>query len=71
MSLPKNPVVEGLKEGLRVAVLSALVVVVEALSTNSFNWKFTAVTAGVAGLKAVDKWIHTSPDIKLKGLLPF
>lgn len=66
-----DPLVEAVKEGLRVAVLGALGVVVESLVANTFSWKVTAVAAGVAALKAVDKWIHTNPNIELKGLLPW
>lgn len=63
--------VEAIKEGLRVAALAALGVVVLALESGSTNWKVIAVAAGVAALRAIDKLVHESPNFKAKGLLPW
>lgn len=71
MSPKTSPTVEAVKEGLRVAALGALGVVVDALTTNSFSWRLTGIAAGVAALRALDKWIHLSDKTSLKGLLPW
>jgi hypothetical protein len=66
-----KPLLEAIKEGLRVAILAALGVLTEALASGQLNWKLTGIAAAVASLKALDKYIHEDKDIKAKGLLPF
>ncbi len=49
--------VKGLEEFGRVAVLAALPVITDGV-LNGFGWRQIAIVAGIAALKAVDKWLH-------------
>lgn len=69
--LGKSPLFEAIKEGLRIAFLAAVGVVWLALMTGSIDWRVTGAAAGIAALKAVDKYFHENPNIKASGLLPW
>lgn len=49
---------EALKELARVAALAVLPIMIEALQSGTFDAKLIAVTAAVAVLRAVDKYLH-------------
>jgi hypothetical protein len=53
---------EGIKQGLRVVVLSILPVIISGLNTQTgeinINWRVVAVVGLVALLSFIDKWLH-------------
>lgn len=62
---------EALKELGRVVVLAVLPVVIVALESNAIDWKVVGLTALLAVLKALDKYVHERKDIAAKGVVPF
>lgn len=66
-----NPYVEGAKEIARVAMIAVIPIAITGLETNTLDWRVICVTAIVAILKGIDKFIHKSEDIKSSGLVPF
>jgi hypothetical protein len=70
------PVVEALKEMARVALIAIVPLLIEGLSAWAINWKAIAIVAGVAVLRAVDKYLHlegkiTGNETETKGLTQF
>ena len=66
----KQAIIEGLKELGRIALISAVPIIILSLETATFDYKALFVAVAVAVLKAIDKLIHKS-DLKLNGLVPF
>jgi hypothetical protein len=66
----KQAIIEGLKELGRIALISAVPIIILSLETATFDYKALFVAVAVAVLKAIDKLIHKS-DIELNGLVPF
>lgn len=69
--MDKKALWEAAKEFARVSVLAALPVIADAVATNTFDWKLTGIAALVAGLRAIDRYIHESKDVNATGLVPF
>lgn len=67
-----KPVSEALKEVLRLVVFGVVGIVI----TYGINY-FTAVPQTQTSviilfvLRAIDKWVHSNPDVKATGLVPF
>lgn len=75
MTIPA-PLLEALKEGLRVIVLSLIPVVLIQLEQGSLNLKSIGLVGVISGLRFLDKWLHElgkeKEDNKLmKGLTGF
>lgn len=71
-----DPTKEAILSGLRVVVLAIIPVVIVLLEGGEENWKVIAVTIAVAGLKALDEYIHTlgknrESETLIKGLTRF
>jgi hypothetical protein len=71
-----KPLVEALKEAGRIAMLAILPVAIEQFSAGKFDWRVIASVAGLAVLKAVDKYIHLTGKLDdnaqmTKGLTQF
>lgn len=49
---------ESLKELARTGLMAAIPVVVQALSTNTVDWRSVVVGVAIAVLSAIDKWLH-------------
>lgn len=49
---------EAIKEFGRVIVLAIIPILISNLTEDTFNWKVVAVTAALAGLRFIDKWMH-------------
>lgn len=54
----KDPVIKGLKELARIAVLAALPLIIASLETGVIEWKAITLVAVIAVLKAIDKAVH-------------
>lgn len=54
----KDPVIKGLTELARVAVLAVLPLVIASLEVGEIDWRLIAFTAAVAVLRAIDKAVH-------------
>ena len=69
----KEALIEGLKEFARVAVLAAIPLLVSGLQSNepTIDWRLIGITAIIAGLKALDKFVYKNDDIPAKGLTQF
>ena len=68
----KDAFVEATLEFGRVVVLATLPILTEAILSGSIDWRIIAVTATVAGLRWVDKFLHTkAPEGKSGGLTRF
>jgi hypothetical protein len=66
-----HQVVETLKEFLRIVLIAVIPVVIDGLQTGVVNWQIIAVAAGVAALRALDKFLHegnVATPLDLKGL---
>lgn len=61
---------ESLKELLRVVLIAVLPVLYTSLDQGTVDWKAVGIVAVVAGLRAVDKWLHES-GVADKGLTRF
>lgn len=53
-----KPVLEGLKEALRVTLMAIVATVIEQLSTGEINYKALGIVAGITFLRFVDKVLH-------------
>lgn len=67
---------EAIKEGLRVAVLAVIPVVVTGLQDNELQWNLVWVTGAIALLRFADKYLHEkgkkeNKPIMSKGLTRF
>lgn len=52
-------VLEGIKQFIRVILLSLIPLLIAQLQmTGGFDWKTFAVTAAIAVLSGIDKWLH-------------
>lgn len=65
-----NPYIEGLKELARIAIIAVVPILISGLEAGALDWKLILVSAIIAILKAVDKFVHKS-DLKANGLIPF
>lgn len=54
----KDPLVKGLTELARVAVLAALPIVLMALESGEWNWEAIGLAVAIAVLRALDKILH-------------
>jgi hypothetical protein len=67
-----NEIKEALKELGRVALLAVLPVIISSIESNNFDYKLILVVAGVAVLRALDKYLHLqAPDGVSGGLTRF
>jgi len=71
-----KPLIEGLKEMGRVALLAVIPLLIEGISSWEINWKALAIVGGVAVLRAIDKFLHLEgklegDETKTKGLTLF
>lgn len=69
--LDKKALLEAAKEAGRTGILAALGVIVDSLASSTFSWRVTLVAAAVAALRAIDRYLHESKEVKAKGLIPF
>ena len=53
-----QPIVEALKELLRVVLLATIPVIVTSVESGAVDAKIIATVALLAGLRFVDKWLH-------------
>jgi hypothetical protein len=75
MKIPK-PLLEALKEGLRVILLAVIPLLISSLQIQKFDWVSIAVVACITALRFVDKYLHEvgvqDKDARLiKGLTQF
>jgi len=71
-----EPVIEGVKELGRVALIAVIPIIIAGLETNTFSWKLILVVAAIAILKGLDKFVHKTGveqdnDSLSKGLTRF
>jgi len=64
---------EGVKQSLRLALISAVPLIIEQLRTGVLDWKIIITASAIALLGGLDKWLHESDKgiTKHKGLVPF
>jgi hypothetical protein len=55
----EKPDLEALKELLRVFLLAVIPVMIDSLSQGEINPRLLILTASIALLRALDKWLHT------------
>ena len=55
-----KPLSEAVKEFFRVVVIAIIPVVVDGLSRNVIDMRLVAVAGSIAGLRAIEKWLHES-----------
>jgi hypothetical protein len=53
-----SPIIEGLKQAGRVALIAVIPLVIAGLQAGSVDWKAVAIAAGIAFLAGIDKWLH-------------
>lgn len=53
-----TPIVEGLKQLLRVGLVAIIPLVITGLQTGTIDWKAVAVAGAIAILMGIDKWLH-------------
>lgn len=61
---------EGGKEFVRVAILAAVPLLIVQLEAGKVEYRLIVITAVVAGLRAVDRYIHQNDNVPLSGLSP-
>jgi len=66
-----NPYVEGAKEIARVAMIAVIPIAITGLETNTLDWRVICVTAIIAILKGLDKFVHKNESMKSNGIIPF
>lgn len=54
----KQAIIEALKELLRVVLIAVLPILISSLESGKIDYKIILVTAAIALLRAVDKWMH-------------
>lgn len=59
----RDALVEGLKELIRMALITFLPIAIDSLVSGEINLRFLAISGGVALLKALDKTLHEN-DVK-------
>lgn len=70
------PVVEGVKESLRLAVIAAIPLIIAGINAGYIDWRLVVGAAVIAVLKGFDKYLHKtgvveeSPSLQ-KGLVRF
>ena len=74
--LMSGPVVEAVKEFLRVIALAILPVIIVSVEEGALDLRIIVVTGLLAGLRLVDKWLHETGKISedpqlIKGLTRF
>ena len=72
----ESPLGKAIKEVGRVVVLAVLPILIANLESGVFDWRLIAVTAGLALLKAIDKFFHEigkneGDEVLIKGLTRF
>jgi hypothetical protein len=68
----KDALVEATKEFARVIVLALVPIFIVQIEAGSFDWRVLAFTGAIAGLRWVDKFLHTkAPEGKSGGLTRF
>jgi len=50
--------VEGLKEVLRTSIMALIPVVILSLQEGEVDWRLIGISAAIALLSGVDKWLH-------------
>ena len=55
-----KPIIEATKEFGRVVIIAIIPILISNLSDSSFNWKAIAIVGAIAGLKFIDKLLHTA-----------
>ena len=54
-----NAIQEASLEFARVCVLAAIPIMIDGLTSGKFDWKLIGITAAIAGLRWIDKYLHT------------
>ena len=63
---------EAVKEFLRIAVLAAIPIIIDGLTAGLVDVRLVAITAAIALLRAIDKFLHeTAPTGTAGGLTRF
>ena len=57
MTIPA-PLLEAIKEGFRIVVLSVIPVLLIQLEQDEVNFRALALVGIIAGLRFIDKWLH-------------
>lgn len=63
----KEILIEAGKELLRVVVLAIIPVLIASLEAGLIDWRLIVVTAGIAFLRGVDKYLHLKAPEGLAG----
>lgn len=61
----RSSLLEAAKELARVVVLSVIPVLISSLESNMIDWRTIGVIAAIAGLRAIDKYLHELGKEKL------
>lgn len=67
-------IIETVKELLRTGLIAAIPVLVDGLSAGLIDWRLAGIAAGIAVLRALDKFLHEwgkQSDTKIQGLVGF
>lgn len=72
----KDPIVKGITELARVALLAALPLLILSLESGSIDWRSIGIVSAVAVLRALDKMLHklgeqTGNAVLTRGLTQF
>ena len=65
----KLALVEALKEMGRVVVIAVVPILIDMLTNGEIDYRLLAITGAIAGLRAIDKYIHKTS--RTKGLVGF
>lgn len=53
-----KPIIEGVKQGLRVFAVAVIPLLIDQLTRDSINWRALIITGVIAVLMAIDKALH-------------
>lgn len=59
-----QPLVEALKEGGRIAAISAIPLIIDGLNRGSVDWRAIVVVVAVTILKSIDKFLHLTGKVE-------
>jgi len=59
-----KPVLEGVKQGLRVFAVAVIPLLIDQLTRDNINWRAIIITGVIAVLMAVDKGLHLEGKIE-------
>jgi hypothetical protein len=59
-----KPAIEALKELGRIAVIAMVPIIIDGLTAGAINWTLVVSSGMIAGLRAIDKFLHLEGKIE-------